>query len=72
MGRAVLFRGQTETRFVFGLGSTMSMELIRGALGWCTLINWGLLLWWWLFIAFFKIAIFLFNLVPYLALRIVG
>ena len=30
----------------------MSMEMIRAALGWCTLINWGLLLWWWLFIAF--------------------
>jgi hypothetical protein len=80
----------------------MSMEMIRAALGWCTLINWGLLLWWWLFIAFahdwvyrmhgkwfritpeqfsaihyagmayFKMAVFMFNLVPYLALRIVG
>ena len=80
----------------------MTLEIIRDALGWCTVINFGLLLWWFLFftlahdwtyrmhsrwfnltadrfdtlhyagITFFKIAIFLFNLVPYLSLRIVG
>jgi len=80
----------------------MALEEIRAALGWCTLINWGLLLWWWLFIArahdwtyryhskwfristerfdeihyqgmaIFKFGIILFNLTPYLALRIVG
>ena len=80
----------------------MSLEIIRDAFAWCILINWGLLLWWFLFItlahdwmygfhtkwfkisvetfdaihyagmALFKIGIILFNLVPYLALRIVG
>ena len=80
----------------------MTLEIIRDALGWCTVINFGLLLWWFLFftfahdrtyrmhsrwfnlstdrfdtihyagIAIFKIGIFLFNLVPYLSLRIVG
>jgi hypothetical protein len=80
----------------------MTLELIRNTLGWCAIINMGLLLWWLLFfvnahdwmykfhgkwfkistetfdaihyagMAAFKIAIFLFNLVPYLALRIVG
>ena len=80
----------------------MTIEIIRAALAWCTVINIGLLLWWFLFItlahdwtyrlhskwfklsveefdtvhyagmAFFKIGIFLLNLVPYLALRIVN
>ena len=80
----------------------MTLEVIRDALAWCTVINWIALLWWLLFfilahdwmyrfhtkwfkisvekfdaihysgMAFFKVAIFLFNLVPYLALRIVG
>ena len=80
----------------------MTLELIRDALGWCTLINFGLLLWWGLFILFahdfvyrmhtrwfklsveefdkihylglaiFKLLIIVLNLVPYLALRIVG
>ncbi len=80
----------------------MTLEIIRSALAWCTVINWVLLLWWILFftlahdwvyrfhskwynisvdkfdaihyggIAFFKILILMFNLVPYLALRIVG
>ncbi len=79
----------------------MELEEIRAAFGWCTLINWALLLWWWLVLAvargtvvrmhtrwfklseqtfdamhyagmgLFKVAIILFNLVPYLALRIV-
>lgn len=78
----------------------MSVELVREVLGWCSLINLGLLLWWFLFLslahdwtyrvhsrwfklsserfdaihyagmAFFKIAVIVFNLVPYLALRI--
>ncbi|MEJ2727885.1 MAG: hypothetical protein P8185_05120 [Deltaproteobacteria bacterium] len=80
----------------------MTLEVIRDALAWCTVINWAILLWWFLFfslahdwmyrfhskwfkipvekfdalhyggIALFKIAILIFNLVPYLALRIVG
>lgn len=28
----------------------MTIEIIRDALGWCTLINWGLLLCWFLFL----------------------
>ena len=80
----------------------MTLEVIRDALAWCTVINWAILLWWFLFfsmahdwmyrfhgkwfkisvekfdaihyagMALFKTAILLFNLVPYLALRIVG
>jgi hypothetical protein len=80
----------------------MTLEVIRAALGWCTLINWGILLFWWAFIslshdwvygvhskwfkisverfdevhyqamALFKIGIMIFNLTPYIALRIVG
>ena len=80
----------------------MTVEIIRDILGWCSVINVGLLLWWiliftmahdWIYkmhgkwfklsverfdtihyagMAFFKISIFLFNIVPYLALRIVG
>ncbi len=80
----------------------MTLEEIRATLAWCSVINIGLLLWWFVFIAFahdwvykmhsrwfnipvekfdsihyagiafFKISIFLFNLVPYFALRIVG
>jgi Family of unknown function (DUF6868) len=80
----------------------MTLETIRDALGWCSVINIGLLLFWWLWlmlghdfiyrfhgkwfklseekfdalhyslIGIYKIGIFLFNLVPYFALRIVG
>ena len=80
----------------------MTIEVIRDAFAWCTVISWGFLLIWFLFftmahdwtyrvhskwfnlsvdkfdaihyagIALFKIGIILFNLVPYLALRIVG
>ena len=80
----------------------MTIEMIRAARGWCSIINMGLLLWWFLVIvlahdwvyrfhskwfklsvdrfdeihyagmAFFKIAVFIFNVVPYFALRIVG
>ncbi len=80
----------------------MTIELVRSMLGWCTLLNVGLLMWWFLFfwlahdwvyrfhsrifklpvetfdaihyagMAFFKIGIFLLNLVPYLALLIIG
>ena len=80
----------------------MTVEIIRDFLGWCSVINVGLLLWWfaWFILAhdfmyrihakwfkvsvetfddvnyalmgFFKISIILFNIVPYLALRIVG
>lgn len=80
----------------------MTLELMRAALGWCGVINIGLLTWWVLFImcagdfvyrmhskffpltreqfngihysgiVIFKLAIFMLNIVPYLALRIVG
>ena len=79
----------------------MTVEQIRDVLAWCSIINIGLLLWWFLMLAlahafvyrlhgkwfkltverfdaihyagmaFFKIGIFLLNIVPYLALRIV-
>ena len=80
----------------------MTVEFIRDVLGWCTAINIGLLIVWFLFficahdwvyrvhtkwfklsaekfdaihyasMGFFKLSVFLFNLVPYLALRIVA
>jgi len=80
----------------------MTVEIIRAALAWCTVINMGLLLFWALFfmlahdfmyrfhgkwfklspetfdtvhyagMALFKIGFIFLNLVPYLALRIVG
>ena len=80
----------------------MNFELLRQTLGWCCLINVGLLIWWfgffwlghdWMYrfhaklfrisietfdaihyagLAIFKILIFVFNLVPYLALHISG
>lgn len=80
----------------------MIVETIRDVLAWCSVINFALLLLWfvgfllardWLYrvhgkwftlsvekfdaihyagMAFFKICILLFNLVPYLAFRIVG
>jgi hypothetical protein len=79
----------------------VAVDTIRDVLGWCAVINLGLLLWWFLFfmlahdwmyrihgkwfklpverfdalhyagMAFFKICILLFNIVPYLAIRIV-
>ncbi len=80
----------------------MTLELTRDFLGWCSIINIGLLLWWFFFITLardwtyrfhnryfqisieqfnvvhyagiglFKLCIILFNIVPYLSLRIVG
>jgi len=80
----------------------MTVEIIRSTLAWCSVIDIGLLLFWFLFftmahdfifrmharwfkipaetfdtihytgMAFFKICIFLFNLVPYIALRIIS
>ena len=80
----------------------MSIEVARNVLLWCSIINYGLLVVWfllfvllheWLYrlwgrwfhlsveqfgtinfagMVLFKIAIFLFNLVPYVALRIAG
>lgn len=77
----------------------MSREVIQSILGWCTVLNMGVLLYWWIMLiiahnwvyrfhtkwfqlsretfdaihyaamAFYKICIFLFNLVPYVALR---
>jgi hypothetical protein len=79
----------------------MTVELIRDVLAWCSVINVGILLFWWLWfilghdfiyrfhgkwfklsvekfdathyalMGFFKLGIILFNIVPYLALRIV-
>lgn len=80
----------------------MTLETIRAFLGWCTLINYGVLVIWFLAFLFardwmrqlhtrwfslpaahfdaihyagmglYKLGIFLFNLVPYIALRIIG
>lgn len=80
----------------------MSIETVRAVLLWCAIINYGVLLVWFLFfilardfmhrlhgrwfhlsveqfdaihyagMAIFKLGIILFNLVPYIALRIVG
>ncbi|MFC1698887.1 DUF6868 family protein [Candidatus Omnitrophota bacterium] len=80
----------------------MTIETIRAVLGWCSIINIGILLWWFFAITvlhdfvykfhskflklsverfdeihyagamFFKIAVFMFNIVPYFALRIIG
>jgi hypothetical protein len=80
----------------------MRIERVRKTLLWCTVINYGILLVWFLFfmlahdgmyglhglwfhlsveqfdalhyggMALYKIGILLFNLVPYIALRIVG
>ena len=79
----------------------MTVEIVRDVLAWSTVINFALLIFWFLFfslahdwlyryhgkwftlsvekfdaihyagMAFFKLCIFLFNLAPYLALRIV-
>jgi hypothetical protein len=80
----------------------MTVEIFRNALGWSALINYGILMIWFLFfivghdwmyryharfftlsvekfdathyasMAFFKLIVIAFNLVPYLALRIVA
>ena len=80
----------------------MTIETLRSFFGWCSIINIGLLLWWfvaitilhgWVYkmhtkwfkmseesfdkihyagIAFFKITVFVFNIVPYFALCIVS
>ncbi|MDP1672158.1 MAG: hypothetical protein Q8L65_03460 [Burkholderiales bacterium] len=80
----------------------MTVDTIRDALLWCAVINYAILLWWFLMfslagdwmhrfhgrwfhlpaerfdaihyagMAIYKIGIFLFNLVPWIALRIVG
>lgn len=79
----------------------MSVEMMRGFLGWCAIINMVVFLWWFLFymlahdwlyafhgkwfkltheqfdgihyagLAAYKIAIWMFFIIPYLALRIV-
>lgn len=79
----------------------MTIELVRNALGWCSIINIGIFLWWfgwfalahdfvsrfhgkwfdlsrqqfdaihYAVMAFFKLCIIIFNLVPYIALRII-
>lgn len=85
-----------------GKGGIMTLEITRSMLAWCSVINIGLLLLWWVLfllahdwmyrmhstwfkipvdrfdaihyggLGLFKIGILLFNVVPYLALRIVG
>ena len=80
----------------------MTLEMVRNALAWCTVLNFGVLLLWailfllahdWVYhihgsmfaisreqfdaihyggMAAYKLGIILLNLVPYLALRIVG
>ncbi len=80
----------------------MTVEMMSAFLGWCTIINAGILIWWFLFfslahdftyrwhrkifnvsvetfeaihyggMAVFKFGVILFNLAPYLALKIVG
>ena len=80
----------------------MSLEMVRKALLWCTVLNYGVLFVWWLCFLFahdwmqgwhsqwfhlpveqfdalhdagmalYKIGILLLNMVPYIALRIVG
>jgi hypothetical protein len=80
----------------------MTLQEVRSMLAWCTVFNFVLMMWWFLFftlandwtyrihsrlykisvekfdsanyagMAFFKGFVFAFNLVPYLALRIVG
>src|SRR5919108_2941380 len=52
--------------------SPMSIEVLRDVLLGCAVINYGLLLWWFLYaeITIYKIGIILFNLVPYVALHI--
>ncbi len=80
----------------------MTIETVRSFLGWCSIINIGLLFYWFLFIMFahdwvylvrskwfkipvekfdtvhyagvmyFKIVVFVFNIVPYFALCIIG
>jgi len=80
----------------------MNVQVLRNALLWCAVINYGLLLWWCVYYAlahdwmlrisgiwfhlpahqfeainfagilFYKVAIILFNIVPCIALHIVG
>lgn len=80
----------------------MTVEQIQEFLGWCSILNLSLLIWWSAFIllahdfvyqlhgkwfrlsverfdaihytgmAFFKLSIFMFNVVPYFALRIIA
>jgi len=80
----------------------MTLEIVRAALGWCAIINFGLLIWWLLFLTLahdwtyrihskwfpmsreafnvviysfvgvFKLIWIAFNVVPYVALLIIG
>ncbi len=55
----------------------MTVDILRGVLGWCAVINMGLLLWWFLLLAFahdwvyrihskwFKIPVETFNAIHY-------
>ncbi len=78
----------------------MTFETLRAFFGWCTLVNWAILVVWWLYmvlagdwmkrmhgkwfklspeefdavyyktLAYFKLATIVFNLTPYLVLRL--
>ena len=80
----------------------MTKEELRGVLGWCTVINFGILMLWvfgflvahdfiyqihssmfklsperfdeinYNFMGYYKLGTFFFNLMPYIALRIIG
>lgn len=80
----------------------MTVEMIRAFFGWCTLLNWGIMIIYFMFITLgrswtyrmhgkmfdippenfgkihyqilggYKVAVFVFNLVPYLVLRIIA
>lgn len=84
------------------LDTLITLELVRNAFGWCTIINMIVLLFWFVMLVmahdfifkihsklfrisqkrfdsihyqgmmYFKVFVFMFNMVPYLALRIVG
>jgi len=79
----------------------MTVDILRGVLGWCSIINMGVLIFWFLGLVFahdfiyrmhsrffkipvetfnaihyaggmfFKLFVFVFNIIPYFALRIV-
>jgi hypothetical protein len=80
----------------------MTLKTVRAMLGWCSVINIVVMIWWFLMLVFahdwayrmhkkffkipvetfntiqyagglfYKVAVFFFNVIPYLALRIVG
>jgi hypothetical protein len=99
---SLLPRKPSDAQIARGWGAVMSIAVVRKALLWCAVINYGVLIMWWLFFLFthdwmhglhsrwfhlsveqfdalhytgmalYKVGILLLNLVPYIALRIVG